>query len=274
MSDFFADTRPGLEVTRGSATFELPVLYFRDDMFAVFHTADLTRVRSLMPSDRLHPVTLPGGRAMVGIAAFNYVDTTIGPYGEVGVVVPCVHGKRPLPALPGIMEARYPGFGMLVLHLPVTKVIARDAGRGEWGYTKFIADMRFRSTPESYSCRLSEGGQHILTIGVAKRGVVTRDTKPVITYSVREGALIRTVIPQLGIVRNAVKPKGCRLELGDHPVAQSLGALDLSPKPLMSRHYLQRSGILPSGEVVEEGVRPLDGFRGGDRAGEHTVEYL
>ena len=27
------------------------------------------------------------------------------------------------------------------MHLPVTRVEARDAGRGEWGYTKFLADM-------------------------------------------------------------------------------------------------------------------------------------
>jgi len=172
MSDFFAGTRPGTEVTKGTATFELPILYFRDDVFAAFYTADERRVRALLPSDRLFPVTLPRGRALVGIAAFNYIDTSIGPYGELGVVVPTVHGRKPrVPILPGFLEARYPGFGNVVLHLPVTKTIARDAGRGQWGYTKFVADMHFRSTPEHFECRLSEADAHILTLRVAKPGI-------------------------------------------------------------------------------------------------------
>jgi len=274
MSDFFANTRPGVEVTRGGATFELPILYYRDDCFASFHTADFHRVQALMPSDRLHPVRLPGGRTLVGVAAFNYIDTSIGPYGEVGVVVPAVHGDRaPWPVVPGLLEARYPGFGNVVLHLPVTRTEARDAGRGEWGYTKFVADMRFANTPEHLQCRLDEGGRHILTMRVARRGLVSPDRKPLVTYSVRDGDLIRTVIPQVGTVRNALWPLDSSLELGDHEVAASIRALDLSPHPFMTRYYLERSGILPAGQVVERDVRPLEGFGGSDGVGEHVVTY-
>lgn len=274
MSDFFANTRPGAEVTRGEATFELPILYFRDDCFASFHTADFDRVKALMPSDRLHPVRLPGGRTLVGVAAFNYIDTSIGPYGEVGVVVPAVHGDRPpWPLLPGLMEAHYPGFGNVVLHLPVTKTEARDAGRGEWGYTKFVADMRFANTPEYLECQLGEGGRHILTVRVARRGMVSPDRKPLVTFSVRDGELIRTVIPQVGTVRNALWPLDSFLELGDHEVAGAIRELDLSSRPFMTRYYVERSGILPSGKVVERDVRPLEGYRGADGVGEHVVSY-
>jgi Acetoacetate decarboxylase (ADC) len=281
MTDFFSNTRPGTEVVLGGATFELPILYFRDDVFVSFHTADYDRVRALMPSDRLHPVRLPGGRTLVGVAAFNYVDTSIGPYGEVAVVVPAVHGDRlSVPVLSGLLagllEARYPGFGNVVLHLPVTRTIARDAGRGEWGYTKFVADMRFSNTPEHHECQLAEGGRHILTLRVAKRGMVSPDRKPLVTYSVRGGELIRTVIPQVGMVRNALWPLGSFLELGDHEVAGAIGELDVSSQPFMTRYYLERSGILPSGKVVERDVRPLEGYYGSDPAdgvGEHVVTY-
>ncbi len=274
MPEFFANTRPGAEVTRGSATFELPILYFRDDCFASFHTADFNRVRALMPTDRLHPVRMPGGRALVGVAAFNYVDTSIGPYGEVGVIVPAVLGdSAPWPVLPGLMEARYPGFGNVVLHLPVTKVEARDAGRGEWGYTKFVSDMRFAHTPEYQQCELSEGGRHILTLHVARRGMVTPDHQPLVTFSVRDGELIRTVIPQTGTMRNALWPTDSYLELGDHEVAGAIRELDVAPKPFMTRYYIERSGILPSGKVVARDVRPLEGYRGSDGVGEHVVTY-
>jgi len=275
MSTFFASTRPGIQVTHGEAIFELPVLYFRDDLFALFFTADAERVRACLPSDRLHPVMLTSRKAMVGIAAFNYIDTTIGPYGEVGVVLPVVYGTRPPPFfLPALMEARYPGFGSLVAHLPVTRKVARDAGRGQWGYTKFVADMHFNICPEFMECRMSEEGEHILTIRVARRGLVIRDRKPLVTFSVRNGRLIRTTIPQKGAYRFSLATRDCFLRLGHHPVSESIRDLNLSATPLMSRYYVERSGILPAGEVVEEGVRSLEGYMGKDREGEHTTDYL
>jgi len=270
---FFEGARPGQRVTHGKASFELPILYFRDDCFALFFAADRRRVEAAMPSDRLHPVMLPDGRTLVGVAAFNYIDTSIGSYGEVGVVVPAVHGHRPAPLVPALMEARYPGFGNLVLHLPVTALTARDAGRGEWGYTKFVADMSFEITPEYQECRLSEGNRHILTLRVARQGLVMADSKPLVTYSVRDGDLRKTTIPQRGTARNALRPQGSFLQLGTHDVAQSIGAFDLSSRPFLSRSYLERSSILPGGVVVERDVRPLDGYRGEEREGAHEVRY-
>ena len=275
MVPFFSGTRPGHQVTHGRAAFELPILYFRDDLFAAFFSASSERVRAMMPSPRLHPVKLPGGRAMVAIAAFRYLETSIGPYGEVAVVVPAVFGDRPPPPiLPGLLEARYPGFGAVVLHLPVTALVARDAGRGQWGYPKFVADMHFTRSPETIGVRLSEGERHILTLDVPRRGPVLRDDNPLITFSVKDGALIKTTIPQRGACRTSLLPRGATLALGEHEMAASLRALRLSSKPFMTRVYVERAGILPEGEVIERGVRPLDGVRGADREGTLTSDNL
>ena len=275
MSDFFASTRPGSQVKHGAATFDLPILYFRDDLFALFFAADYQSVKSQMPTDKLHPVRLPGSRAMVGVAAFHYIDTSIGPYGEVGVVLPCVHSEKPPPAiLPGLMEGSYPNFGTLVLHLPVTGTLPRDAGRGQWGYTKFVADMHFTFTPEFSQVRMNEEDRHILTMRVPKRGFVKNDRKPLITFSVKDGDLIKTVIPQRGAYRFALRPKDFLFDLGDHPVGDSIRDLGLSARPLQSRYYVERAGILPAGEVVEQGVSPVDGYFGKDRQGQLKASYL
>lgn len=274
MAGFFEGTRPGTVTERGTARFELPILYFRDDAFALFFTAEARSVTALMPSARLHPVRMPGGRALVGIAAFNYIETSIGPYGEVAVVVPVVHGRKPLPLVPALMEAGYRGFGNLVLHLPVTGTDPRDAGRGVWGYTKFVADMRFTIGPGSLACRMEEEGEHILTMDVPRRGIFRRDPKPLVTYSVLEGRLIRTVIPQRAMFFLGLRPGGARLKLGSHEVSRSIAALGLAPRPLMSRVYLHRPAILPAGEVVEEGVRPMEGYRGLDREGLHEIRMV
>lgn len=266
MRAFFGNTRPGRVVVLGAEQFELPVLYYRDDSFAGAFSADANKVRALMPSDRLHPVLTPNGRAALVVTAFDYLATSIGPYGEVGVIVPVVHGRRPPPLVPAFFEAQWPGFGYLVLHLPVTTRLARDGGRAQWGYTKFISDMQFENTPEHLSCVLAEGGEHILTLRVEKRGVVVPDRRPVITYSVRERELVRTRIAQRALVRTALGGGRSSLELGSvHPVARALRSLDIDPRPFVTRQFLDRNAILPAGEVVERSVRPLDGFAGTDR---------
>ena len=179
---FFDGTRPGKQAKHGEASFELPILYLRDDFFGLYYTADRKKVCDILPSDKLTPVTMPNGRAVIAIMAWNYVETSIGSYGEVPVAIPVLFEKKQLPLgggfLPLMLQGAYPGFGVLVMHLPVTKVIARDAGRGEWGYTKFVADMDFNITPEFLECRMYEKDQFILDLKVMRRGFHMPDNKP------------------------------------------------------------------------------------------------
>jgi hypothetical protein len=274
MTPFFPDPKARKTVTHGKLSFELPILYFRDDAFGLFFTADPNKVMAVMPSHRLHPVRLSAKRAIVGVLAFNYVDTTAGPYGEVSVVLPAVYGASPPPVLiPALLESLYPDFGNLVMHLPVTTAAARDGGRQEWGYTKFVTDMHFTIMPEFMECRLSEKEQHILTLRVARRGIAKRDRKPLVTFSVKEGNLLKTTMPQRCTTRSAIRPKDSFLELGDHPVSESIRALGISERPFMSRYFLERSLVLPAGQTIERGVRPLEGYTNKKRKGKHTVVY-
>lgn len=276
MTDFFNNTRPGETVTCKKTTFELPILYFKDDFFGLYFTADFRKVKAIMPSDRLHPLMLPNGRAVIGIAAYNYTDTSIGPYGEVPVGIPVVMNKkrsRISSMLPLLRESNYPGFGVLVHHLPVTGTAPRDAGRGIWGYTKFVADMTFRVTPEFFTCKMDEREQPILELHVPKQGFKLMDKKPLTTYSVKDKQLIKTVIKHQGIKRQALKPKGAYVKFGNHPVAESITSLDISDKPFISFYYTERSAVLPAGEVVEENVRPFEGYLGSDREAALKVFY-
>ncbi len=273
---FFSGTRPGKKVKYGTASFELPVLYLRDDFFGLYFTADAGKVRAILPSDRMHPVTMPNGRAMVVILAYNYLDTSIGPYGEVPVAIPVLYDRKHLPLMgivPALRQANYPGFAVLIMHLPVTKIEARDAGRGEWGYTKFIADMRFDITPEFLQCSMAEGNEHILDLRVMRRGFHVRDDKPLVTFSVKDNKLIRTVIPQKGVMRVSLATKGSFVKFGSHAMARSIQALDISERPFMASFYTERAAILPSGAVIEEHVRPFEGYLGKDRKAKHVTHY-
>ena len=66
MPDFFSSTEPGQKVSHGNAEFELPILYFRDDLFLMFFVGNYAKVKAMMPSPRLHPVSLLGGEGSGG----------------------------------------------------------------------------------------------------------------------------------------------------------------------------------------------------------------
>ncbi len=276
MNTFFGNAKPITTVSCGRTAIGLPILYHRDDAFGLYFSADYGRVKAVMPSDRLHPVVLPGNRAIMAMGIFNYIDTSIGPYGEIAVALPAVFDKKITAfngLLPALMESAFPGFGVVVMHLPVTTKDARDAGRKVWGYTKFIADMHFTVTPEYYQCRLREGDRHILDVRVKKRGICLRDKKPITTFSVKNGNLIKTAISQTATKRVSLRTGGSFLKLGDHPMAESIRRLNISSRPFMSIYYPERSAILPPGKVIEKKVRPLGGHLGVDRKAVHSIEY-
>ena len=263
MEAFFKNTRPGKEVTHGSATFELPILYHRDDFFGLYFTVEAKKVEAILPTDKLYPILMPNGRALFAIGAYNYIDTSIGPYGEVAAAIPVIYGKKaPVGIVAALLESRYPGFGVLVQHLPVTKMEARDAGRGEWGYTKFIADMHFNIKADYLKCVMHEENEHILDLMVAKKGICLPDTKPLITYSVKESKLIKTIIPQKGFRCLEIKPKESYVKFGKHHMAESIKELDISEKPFMSFYYPDRAAILPSGRVIDNKVKSFEGYIG------------
>jgi hypothetical protein len=270
--DWQGPAEKGVDV--GSAIVNLPAMYYRDDSFAGFFSADAEAVRNQLPADDLHPVLWPGGRAVVAIVAFNYFDTSLVRYGEIGICPVCTYGHQAPPLLPLLLEARYPTFGAFVLHLPVTSLIARDGGRVLWGYAKFVSDMDFEKRPAYQRVRLAEGGAHILTLTVQQRGLPLKDNRPIITYSVHGDKVLRTVVPSRAVYQLGVLPGSGSVELGDHPVADQLRGLDLSPTAILTKNYLVRSGILPRGESVGKADRPHTGYRGEQRElGRLTVTY-
>lgn len=259
-------------VVVGSDRINLPVKYYRDDSFAGFFSAAVEPVQALLPSPELYPVTLPDGRAVVAIFAFNYLETDIGPYGEVAVTIPCTYGQKGPPLLPLALEARYPGFGAFVAHLPVTSRFTRDAGRVVWGLAKFVGDMAFERHPAYQRVRLSEEGRHILTLTVRQQGIPLKDNRPLVIYSVLDKRLLKTVVPCRAVYQLGLSADSGTLELGDHPVAEQLRQLDVSNRTRLTKNYLIRYGILPVGELVGPTIREYSGRIGIDREyGQLTV---
>ena len=211
----------------------LPAKYYRTDAFAGVFSADDAAIRAVLPTPELHPAHLPGGQAVVMISAFNYLETSIGPYGEVMIAVPCVLGHDAPPLLPLLMEARYPGFGYFVLHLPVTSRIALEGGRRLANYPKFIGDMAFERQPDYQRVRLTEGDSPILTLTIHQRGLPLKDNRPVHVYTARDPDLLKTAIPACSVYQVGLMPGWGHLALGTHPIAEQLRGLDVDRKSVV-----------------------------------------
>jgi hypothetical protein len=270
--DWDGPSDPSVDV--GIARIALPIRYWRTDCFMGVFPADHGAVRDLLPSSRLHPVRLSGGRAAVAVVAYNYLETGVGPYGEIGISPLCTLNRAAPPLLPALLQGRWPGFGGFVAHLPVTSRLAREAGRVVWGYPKFVADMAFDLSPERQQVTLTEDGREILRLGVRRAGWVGSERTPLVTFTVLDDRLVRTTVATRGYAAMALGASGGDLTLGDHPVGRELASLGLASSPVVTKTYLTHSAILPVGEDLGPAERPYTGYWGAAQEfGNHTIRY-
>jgi hypothetical protein len=274
-----------LEVTEpgslGAGHGGCPIVFHQADGFQAWHTASLDAVQNAVTGTGLHPVRLPGGRAIVFVGAMRYGDITANgvagpaavPYGEVMVAIPVTRRHAP-PFLP-LLAPRATGVqaGAFVLHLPVTSRVARDVGRKLWGLPKFVADMDFDDSTIERRVHLAEGGRTILTVRVGPSGRPSIATDRFVLYSVLDHNLIETILPTYGLRQLRWGKRGGHLELGDHLVADELRQLDVSPEPFLTSVVTGQRLAMTVGRRVGP-VASYAGYLGEDRdLGRYVVRY-
>jgi hypothetical protein len=282
---FYESGGPPQHVTVDGREFWLPMVIHRMDGFTSLHAASMRAARELLPSDSLHPVSLPDGRAAVMISAFRYWEITDSrpqptepaeaPYAEVAVTILATLEPRPPLVSLGLMAAGLAPMAGYVPHMAVTHRLARDGGRQLWGVPKFIADADFYEDLATREVRLSEGDRHILTLSVRPGGRTGLSTQPSVLYSVRDDELVEIKMPAVIESRAALGPGHGRLELGDpgHPVVETLRRLEIAPEPLVAVDAPVIRTMFVPGRVVGTGRRVVD-YEGADRdTGRFTVRH-
>jgi len=209
----------------GERSVHVPVFYRDVATMSVLFSASLGGLRKLLPSSRLHPIRVGRRRGLLSIVAHEFRDSDFGPYNEVGLLVP-VTLDVPSPLLKNLF-GRGHGEPMVLVHqLPVTTEIARDAGVQFAGYPKFLAQIVFEEDADWRTCRLTETGQHILTVRMRKHALHDAPRSRSHCLTLRGGMLLRSeIIASERTATSSKKRPDVRLELGDHPIAQELAKL-------------------------------------------------
>ncbi len=76
------------ETSEGSV--EFPILYFDSSCVTAFFRCDIDRIENQLAGLPLKAGLVMGKQAVAGISFYEYRETSIGPYNEVGVAIPVI----------------------------------------------------------------------------------------------------------------------------------------------------------------------------------------
>ncbi len=253
--NFFPEVKSEEVVLSTGLRVRLPVRYLDWTWMGALFPAPIAKVQGLLPTNRLKPILLFPGIALVAVAAFEYRKITdIEPYNEFTIAVPVQYESAvnlpgwPIVFHPLLSPQRYTKIGMYVHHLPVTTRAAQDLGVEIWGYPKIIAEIGFEETSEMRRCRLRAEGKDIVVLEIKKTAAKARFVS-FFTYTVKNGQLLRTLVQTQGQYSIPRFPGGASCTLGDHPIAEELKTLRMG-KTAVGRFYAPQlqSLLYPAGE--------------------------
>ncbi|MFY9179212.1 MAG: acetoacetate decarboxylase family protein [Venatoribacter sp.] len=233
---FFQYPRNPVETSVGPV--EMPILYYDNSQWMFLFWGDLAAARELI-DDGLEVVSF-NGKALIGVAYYEYRDTSIADYNEVGVAIGCVPKgvKVPLKSFASLLcHPDNNAVGMHIIDLPVTTKEACAAGREIWNYPKFVTDITFKENGREFVgiVKDPEGGNDIVTIQGKASLAVPYKVIDLVLYSKHNNQLLRTNVNTRGLGKASLGGT-LRLAIGNtnHPMGERLAKLGLNgKKPLL-----------------------------------------
>lgn len=225
----------------------MPIHYRDASQFGVFFRVEMARARKAMAPASIEPWPI-FGKAVAAIYVWEYRDSSVGSYGEVGLGIQARRvGTRPSVVRLGLDMGADDNQGIWVVSLPVTTQAAHDAGVDLWGYPKYVTPIETKFTPTESSVVLGTE----LRLTLPSPGGPTMRAQPVVTYTAKSGTLIRTRIDVDHRVRWGTG-SGAKLTItGDGPLARAANALGLDgAAPVAAFRTDGFRAILPAGNEL------------------------
>ena len=205
-------------------------------------------VERLLEPTRLKPAKQGGKRAMVSLALVDYLENDLGTYKELALAILVDDPAGSPPKAKGSVST-------YIHRLPVSEEFTCAAGKGIWGFPKWVADLDVHFHEHSVHCQLNDAEGHMVLSVEMLRGPlpIPRRPLPMVAYTCDdEGVVRRTPWDTNGTGSQRIRPGGTRIEIGyGHPIADELRSLGLTRRPLMTMWDDHMSATFGSPEVVD-----------------------
>lgn len=227
----------------------LPILYHDVKTVSVLLACPYEPVADELRGTGLSPARI-GNHAVVGLAFYDYLKTSVGPYQEVGVAVFVRRENDDRGALQWADLLKKPDdrqLGVFVLDLPVSTPIARAAGNELWGFPKFVTRIPFELSKTNFRSSVldPDSSTEILSCsGDLGFGVPTPPLSLTI-YTNLDGQALRTHVYVRGATSlHSARSLAIRVGPSQHPMAarlRKLGVDSAAPKiALVSTEFQSR----------------------------------
>ncbi|HNI34952.1 MAG TPA: acetoacetate decarboxylase family protein [Microthrixaceae bacterium] len=215
--------------------------------FLVRHAA----AQQLIEHTGLRATRQRGGKAIVSLAIIDYTDNDLGSYGELALAFVVDD-----PGSTAGSATNPKAVNTLIHRLPVTEAFTCAAGRGIWGFPKWIADLTVGFSARGASCALRADGHDVVSITL-RRGIIPLPRRPMDMNAFtcdEDGIVRRTPWSTHSRGRQTVRPGGATVEIGyGHPMADELRTLGLPKRALLTVFDDHMSATFGVPEVVTTG---------------------
>ncbi len=178
---------------------------------------------SLVP-DAFELIEPEPGLTQMSLLAVDYRDNDLGDYNEVGIVFfvkPC--------------GASADKTGTFIYQLPVNQSFTSEAGCTIWGFPKSVQEIDIDYTAHTATCRLVMDGQHVLTLSLPRGGTGESADSESTGYTLINGVPHSNSFTRGGTgEETTLGGDGVTVELGTHPIAETLRRLGLPTDALLS----------------------------------------
>ena len=205
-------------------TVEIPAVVRDASSGSAMYAVDAAAASALVPG-AFDVVEAAPGQTHVTIVIVDYRDNDLGDYDEVGIVFFVRPAGKPDAPM-----------GSYIYKLPVNQSFTCEAGCSIWGFPKTVEEIDFRYADDSATCKLTMGGQHVLTLTVPRGGEGSTPDTAATGYTLIEGVpheneFVRGGEGELTVPGGA----GVTLVLGDHALSDELRSLGLeTATPILS----------------------------------------
>jgi len=247
------DFTPKSQVDVMGKKVDIPVKYSDASAYMVFFSASLAKVKNLLKSNRLTPISIMGGRCLLGITFFDYRDCPVGPYHEFTFSIPVmIDSKFTVPVIPVIFDSFFPNFGYHVILMGADTDIARKHIEQIFPYPTIN-----RNTPisliedgENLFASIKDGGEEIVSVSGKLPTHYKLTNKKYNTYYEGNGKLYRVKLNTFSYCSKMFGSNNLHFNFGSHEIAEMIKSLNLSLNPIMSVYYRQAIEIATEGEEI------------------------